>query len=238
MDIEPDLSICTLAGPNPQALRRLLRSIQDTADPVSFEVVIAEVNPGSATGLADDFPDLLVIHTLGLSRLAAINQAIRHCQARYTVLIDPDVVLLPECLARLVNFMDDTPDVGLAAPRIVNAYGTTEATCKRFPSVLALLLGSAAPNNTAVQATASEVDWCCGGFHLLRRECVSEIDLLDDSLPAYAELDLYRRARQQGWHNMYLAEAVAVHPNPDRYLNPLQPGLVERFLYLKKQWLP
>lgn len=240
MDIEPDLSICTVAGPHHQAaLRRLLRSIQDTADPVSYDVMIAEIHQGSASGLADDFPGLLVIHTPGLSRLAAINQAIRrHGKGRYTAIIDSDVVILPECLKRLVDYMDETPDVGLASPRIVNAYGSTMPSIKKFPGLIALMLGSSRFTQGMAPSNTSEVDWCRSGVHLLRRECIEEIGLLDELLPVCAELDLYFQARRQGWHTMFVAEAMAVHANPAHYLDPLQPGLLERIHCLKKRLLP
>lgn len=237
-EIEPDVSVCTVAGHKPQVLRRLLRSIHDTADPVSVEIVVAETGPGAATGLADDFPGLLVVHTPGLSRLAALNQALCHGRGRYAALLDPEVVVLPECLKRLIDFMDDTPDVGLAAPKIVDAHGMDEPSVLSFPGLFAMLLGSSLPGQRIVPARTSEIDWSSGGFHLFRRECLDEIGQLDEALPVCAELDRYRQARRQGWHSMYVAEAIAVHARPDRQPQPLRPGLRERIRLLKKQCLP
>lgn len=237
MEIEPDLSICTVAGKNSQTLLRLLRSIEDTADPVSFEIVVAEIEPENAAGLADEVSELLVIHTNGLTRIAALNQAIRHAQGRYLALLDPDVVILPGCLKQLIDFMDDTPDAGLAAPRILNAYGKNEPSVKNFPGIITTIFGSFGSNNCVTPTTTSEVDWSTGGFHLLRRECLADIGLLDETLSVCAELDLYQQARHHGWHSSYVVEAVTVHANPTRYQTPWSPGIGERLRYLKKQWL-
>jgi len=238
VEIQPDLTLCTVAGSDSQPLARLFRSLEDTADPVSVEIVVAETEPGAATGLADEVPGLLVLHAPGLTRLAALNRAIRHGQGRYTLVLDPEVLLLPGCLKRLIDYMDESPDVGLAVPRIVNGAGVTEPSAARFPGPSAMLLGSAWPTLRDIPTQTGEIDWSDGGMYLLRRECLEEIGPLDESLPVWAELDLYRRAQQQGWHSSYVTEAVAMHTNPGCRLALQRPGVCERLRCLKKRWLP
>lgn len=239
MEIEPDLTLCTVARRHPQSLLRLLRSIEDTADPVSWEIVVAEIEAGSATGLADRVPGMLVIHTPGLSRLAALNRAIRHGRGRYTAVVEPEMILLPECLKRLVDFMDDTPDAGLATPRIISASGAGEPSVGRFPGIFATLFGHCWVDQGPPPGRTPEIDWSSRGLHLLRRECLSDIGLLDEALPVCAELDLYRRSQRQGWHNHLVAEATVVSAaTPECSRLPLHPGVAERIRCLKKRWLP
>lgn len=238
MQIEPDLSICIVAGAKPKTLRRLLHSIEETSDPVSVEIVVAETEPGGTAGLADSTPGMLVIYTHGLNRIAALNQTIRHTRGRYLALLDPDMIIQPECLKRLIDFMDDTPDTGLAAPKIVNLYGMAEPSVNKFPGVTATILGSSCFKQGVTPAKTSEIDWSMGGFHLIRRECLDEIGLLDETLPACAELALYRQAQKKGWHSVYVTEAITVHTNPARHQSPLRPSLGERIRCLKKRWLP
>ena len=242
LEIELDLSVCTVAGRKTQGLRGLLDTVYATADPLAFEVIVAEVGETGAAALADDYPGLLVTRLSGRSRLAAANHAMSMGQGRYTALIDDDVRVQPDCLRRLVEFMDDNPEVGLASPRILDAYGKTEPSCHALPRLLKPCgLPLPATRGRQLRETA-EVDWCRGGLHLLRRELIEEIGLLDANCPTLAELDLYWRARRRGWHNYYVHEAVAVHANPGRYHAELtaRPAWPERFRenlsFLKRRW--
>jgi len=242
VDIELDLSVCTVAGRKAQGLRGLLSSVYDTADPVAFEVIVAEVGDSGAAALTDDFPGLLVTRINVRSSLAAANHAMGQSRGRYTALMDADVLVQPDCLRRLIEFMDDHPDVGLASPRIIDAYGKTEPSCHEFPRLLKPC-GLPLPASCGRQLVeTAEVDWCQGGFHLLRRELIEEIGLFDANCAGLAELDLYWRARRQGWHNYYVFEAGVVHANPGRYHPELTvaPAGPERFRdslsFLKKRW--
>lgn len=245
-EIELDLSLCTVAPRHTQALAGLLTTVYGTTESVGFEALVAEVEASGATALVDDFPGLLVVRHLGWSRLAALNHLLSLSQGRYVALLDPDVLVQPGCLDQLVAFMDDNPEYGLAAPRIINAYGRTESTCAPFPKLLSLAGLPLPTPRPQPRGESGEVDWCQGGFHLLRRELLDEIGplVLDERCPGLFELDLYWRARRQGWHASYCHEAVAVHANPGRYHpelakhRPLWPvQLQESVHFLKKRWL-
>lgn len=239
MEIELDLSLCTVAGRQPKGVAGLLKTVQETADPVGFEALLAEVEESGATALADQFPGLLVVRLLGLTRLAALNRLLGLSRGRYVALVDDDLLVQPGCLKRLVDFMDDNPDVGLVSPRVIDLYGRTEATCHAFPRLLPMAgLPLPLPPPRPLTTTA-EVGWCGGGFHLLRRELLEEIGTLDETLAGLAELDLYWRARQQGWHNFYCHEATVVHARAHRLTaSSPWPGQLRTCLrFLKKRLL-
>lgn len=238
MEIELDLSLCSVAGRQPKGVAGLLKTVRETADPVGYETLVAEVEESGAAALADQFPGLLVARLLGLTRLAALNRLLGLSRGRYVALVDDDLLIQPGCLKRLVDFMDDNPDVGLVAPRVIDLYGRTEATCHAFPRLLPVAgLPLPLPPPRALTATA-EVGWCGGGFHLLRREVLEEIGPLDETLAGLAELDLYWRARQQGWHNFYCHEAIVVHSRAVRRTSPAPgPGQLKTCLrFLKKRF--
>lgn len=243
MEIELDLSVCTVAGRQSKGLRGLLETVYATVYPVAFEVIVTEIGETGAAALADDFPGLLVTRFGGRSALAAANHALAQGRGRYAALVDADVLVQPDCLQRLVEFMDDNPDVGLASPRILDAYGKTEPSCHDFPRLLRSCGLPLPVTSGRWRKETGEVDWCRSGLHLLRRELMDEIGLLDESCATLSELDLYWRARRQGWHSTYLFEAVVVHANPGRY-HPeltLAPPWPERFQeglgFLKRRWL-
>ena len=245
LEIELDLTVCIVAGCQAQAnpaLPRLLRSIYETAEPVGFEVIVVEFGESGTAFLADDFPGLLVARLEGASLLAAANHALALGRGRYIALVDADLQVQPDCLRQLVNFMDDNPDVGLASPRIIDVSGQAEPSCHDFPKLLGVFgLPLPAPGGQLLGKTA-EVDWCRAGFHLLRRELFDEIGLFDANCATFAELDLYWRAKRQGWHRYYVFEAVAVHANHDLeaselIVTPDWPArLRDGLCFLKKRW--
>ena len=193
-DIGLDLSLCLVVGRQAQAdkaLRAVLTSIYQTADPVSFEVLVAEVGETGAAALVDDFPGLVVSRLAeGGSPVAAANHILRLGRGRYAALLEPGVIVRPGCLKRLLAVMDDNPEVGLAGPRLLDAYGATEVSVLRFPPLLGLS-GLPLPGGRGRPPTASgEIDWQRGGFHLLRRELIEDIGLFDPACGRLAELDL------------------------------------------------
>lgn len=243
MEIELDLSLCVVAGSQSQPLRRLLRTVHETTDQLGFECLVAETEESGAAALVDEFPGLLVVRLVGITRLAAANHLLRLSRGRYAALLDPDLQLRPHCLHRLVEFMDATPEVGLIAPRIIDAYGRTEASCHAFPRLLAWAGIPLLTPPPRLHTETCEVEWCVSGLHLLRPELLEELGGLDAACGHLAELDLYWRARRQGWHRVYLFEAEAVHANPGRYrpgvsAPPAWPEQVRVGLrFLKKQLL-
>lgn len=222
MAIELDLSLCVVAGPQISALRRLLRTVQETADPVAFECLVAETGDSGAAALVDEFPGLLVVMVTGVTPLAAMNHLMRRSRGRYVALVDADLQVQPHCLHRLVRFMDENPEVGVIAPRIIDAYGRTESSCHRFPYLLPWIGMPLLTPLPRPRSTTGEVEWCRSGLHLLRPEMIEELGGLDAGCGHLAELDLYWRARRLGWHRVYLWEAEAVHANPGRY----RPGVI------------
>ena len=63
----------------------------------------------------------------------------------FHLVLNPDVELAPEALAAALRFMDENPACGLLAPAIANDSGEPQYLCKRYPSILDLLLRGFAP---------------------------------------------------------------------------------------------
>jgi GT2 family glycosyltransferase len=73
------------------------------------------------------------------------NIAIVQSEAAYHLVLNPDVELAPDALAVALAFMDAHPDCGLLAPAVRDEQGALQYLCKRFPSVVDLLLRGVAP---------------------------------------------------------------------------------------------
>jgi len=87
----------------------------------------------------------LVVAAENLGYGRANNLAISDVQSDFHLVINPDVIVDRMALAEALDFMRHNDDVGLLLPDVHNALGQRSFLCKRYPSVLDLLLRGFAP---------------------------------------------------------------------------------------------
>lgn len=68
-------------------------------------------------------------HNLALSTLG-----------RYHLILNPDVEIAPDALARAIDFMESNPGCDLLSPYAKDARGNRQYLCKRYPTVFDLVL--------------------------------------------------------------------------------------------------
>ena len=73
------------------------------------------------------------------------NLAIARSDAAYHLVLNPDVELAADALAKALAFLEAHADCGLLAPATWDDTGALQYLCKRFPTVLVLLLRGLAP---------------------------------------------------------------------------------------------
>jgi GT2 family glycosyltransferase len=76
---------------------------------------------------------------------AAHNLVLHGTGSDYHLVLNPDVELAPDSLARAVRWLDAHPDVGALAPLVRGKEGRREYLCKRYPAIFDLFLRGFAP---------------------------------------------------------------------------------------------
>jgi GT2 family glycosyltransferase len=225
-----DLSVCIVTYQACDWLRGCLKSLHEDAHTSTIEIIV--VDNGSTDGiqemLAKDFPEIrLISNEANEGYTRPMNQSLGAAQGRYLMQLNPDTVILPGTLDRLINFMDEHPLVGICSPKVLNSDGTFQRQCRRGePRPLAMLgyffkLTKLFPNNQALggylmeyldENAISEVVAVSGSCMLIRKEVVVEIGYLDEQFFAYQEdTDFCLRAREAGWAVYYFPEAKITH---------------------------
>ncbi|HLG98844.1 MAG TPA: glycosyltransferase family 2 protein [Bryobacteraceae bacterium] len=143
---------------------------------------------------------------------AAINQAVRQSSAAFIAVLNDDACANPRWLERLVAAMDERPEVGMCASRIVLAGDG------RLDSAGMLLCrdGSSKQRGHLECAESYSRDeealLPSGCAALYRREMLEEIGLFDERFFLYCEdTDLGLRARWAAWECLYVPDAVVEH---------------------------
>jgi GT2 family glycosyltransferase len=183
---------------------------------------------GTADMVRDEFPQVHLIESeINGGYAYANNLGLRQLHARYYLLLNPDTVLPPDALKRMLAFMDAHPDVGIAGPKLVMADGELDKACRRsFPTPKnsfyklfglsrlfpkSKLFGQYNLTYLDPDETA-QVDSVVGAFMMVRREVVEQVGCLDERYFMYAEdLDWALRAKQAGWKVYYYPEVTVLH---------------------------
>ena len=211
----------------PDLLKRCLGAIFSEPAALPLEVIVVDnASPDSRVrDLPPEFPSAIFRFNpdnLGFAR--ACNQGIGMGEGRYVLLLNPDTMIEKKGLERMVAFMETHTDAGASGPRMVYPDGRLQHSCRRFPTLLALLLRVARLDSlvqTPVRrylmaewdhASVREVDWVIGGCLMLRRDAAEQVGLLDEAFFMYYEdIDLCYRLWQAGWKVYYNPEVTVLH---------------------------
>lgn len=224
-----DLSIVVVNHNHRGVIEKCFDSLFALPDRVSLEVILIDnaCADGTAAWVGERYPQVMV-HRNSQRRGFAANantgmRALGH--GRYVMLLNPDVISIAGLLERLVAFMDEHPEAGIAAPRLYHADGTLQPNCRRVPSPVTLALRALrideiwkGPRVRSYlmedqdHKAAAEVDWVTGAVLVARREAIQAVGFMDERYFLYWEdLDWCFRMRQAGWRVYYVPEARAIH---------------------------
>ena len=178
------LSIVILHHNTPQNVTECLRSIQAANLPEAYEVLVLD-NGGKN---ANDQIEPAAYNQLPISFESIANDGFPAGQnygasktsGEYIAVINPDIVLEPQCLELLLQHMDTNTNVGLSTAQLYYPNGTDQDNTRKFPSILGIitrkLFGTverAEPLQDGKNYRA--IDWCTGALWLLRRSNLEAI---------------------------------------------------------------
>ena len=124
-----DLSISIVSWNVKEYLRNCLRSVFDTVNNVSFEVIVVDNNSNDETVqmVKDEFPFVkLIENKKNLGFAAANNQAIKQAKGKYILLLNPDTIILPGTIKGMVDFMNSHPEVSISSCRKIDKNGNQD----------------------------------------------------------------------------------------------------------------
>lgn len=240
-----DLAVVIVSYNTRELLRNCLRSLFAEAEAFTYSVCVVDNASAdrSAEMVRDEFPQVHLIanrHNSGYP--TANNQGLRYFGfperpgepaaaavelPRYALLLNPDTVAPPGALARMIRFMDERPQAGVAGPRLRRLDGSLDLACRRsFPSPTVSFyrmsgLSRLFPHSPRFNAYnleylpedgVYEVDAVVGAYMQLRSEAILQAGLLDESFFMYGEdLDWAKRIKDAGWQVWYNGQVEVTH---------------------------
>jgi GT2 family glycosyltransferase len=226
-----DLSICIVTFKARDYLKECLHSIYEHTQQIGFEIIIVDngSRDGTSEMIRENYPSVMFFENhfnAGFSR--PMNQVIQRASGSFLLLLNPDTLLTENnTFEKLVQYIQDRPEIGIVGPKVINPDGTLQKPCRRSEArpwdVFTYFLGLADryPQDKRFSGyymgyidenTTHEVQGVSGSCMLIRRDVIDQIGLLDEAYFAYQEdADYCLRARNAGWKIYYYPEAVIIH---------------------------
>lgn len=209
-----------------------LESLPAALKGLDAEVVVVDNNSADGSrDVARRHREVTVIeNSTNVGYAAAMNQALRGVDGAVTpdvlIALNPDTLVPPEGMTRLVEVLEADPSVGLVVPKLVNPDGTAQHSVYRFPSFAVSAVAGMVPvrwqagrlaDRWWLEAGAnhdrpSDVDWAIGAVHVIRAAAVDPLLPYSERWFMYVEdLDLCWRLGQEGWRRRLEPSVAVVH---------------------------
>ncbi|WP_127792799.1 glycosyltransferase family 2 protein [Agromyces sp. LHK192] len=224
------VSIILVSYETREATLECLASIASAHRGVPIEVVVVDnaSGDGSAAAIREAHPDTIVVEAganLGFARAVELGVAASTGDA--VLLLNPDTLLLPGSLQRLVDFADANPAHGVYGGRTLRPDGTLDpSSCWGEPTLWSLAcfatgLSTAFRHSTLFDPeslgrwrrdSVREVPVITGCLLLARRADWDRIGGMDERFFLYGEdAEFSSRARRRGYRPVIVPDAVIVH---------------------------
>jgi len=155
---------------------------------------------------------------LGFGR--AVNRGVAVSHSAIVVAMNPDVVLQPDAVNTMVDFLDTHANVGMVGPKLKDADGQVLASCGEAPRLrdeicrkfLLHLIFPLLKFRRRSPSQPEAVAWVTGACFAVRRRVLDAVNGLDEAIFMYYEdVDLGLSINRSGWQVMYLPHAEGIH---------------------------
>ena len=200
----------------------------DETKETDFEIIVTDNNSkdGSVEAMREKFPEAALIENKKNAGFTeANNQSIVISRGEYIFCLNPDCKVLDCAIDKMVKYMDEHPQVGILGSKLLNGDMTLQPSTRNFLRARNLLIQHLVPWKLLPHKWAGkyvleywdhdyirEVDWIIGASLMIRRKCVEDIGLKDESYFIFHEdNDWCWRASVKGWKVHFLPEAEIIH---------------------------
>lgn len=142
----------------------------------------------------------------------AVNAGFLRARGRFLATLNNDARTSWQDLRHLVEFFDDEPRAGAAAPALRSADGSSQRVAFNFPAPAPAKLLRRSRLATPRGPSPWRVDYAKGACVAFRRSALEQVGLFDEQYWMFAEeIDLFRRLADAGWEAWIVPEAVVTH---------------------------
>lgn len=214
-----------------------LRSVIKYTKNISYEIILVDnaSSDGSVEKIEKSIRSIkgtksikckVIQNTDNLGFSGGNNVGIKQAKGKYILLLNSDTKLFDNSIVKMVKFMDQRSDAGIASCKLLNRDKSVQPSGGYFPTLGRLFawatfiddlpfignfIGSYHPK-ISLYNSQRELDWVTGAFFLIRQEVVEKIGLLNEKFFMYVEeLEYCYRAKKAGFKVFYTPLASIIH---------------------------
>lgn len=239
---DKDIEFSIVSGSNEEMLLGCIDSLIDTMNSSSYTwaltITCNATSPSLSGRLRAQYPEALIIDNKTPRGFAANhNRVLRGSRARYVWLLNDDLLILPDTVQKVTDFLEKPENARVAAvsPRLLNPDGSLQPSTYGFPSMPQILVGHSglrelkltdailrrlAPVLRSREGSSRywahdktvDVDTLRGACVAMRMKAVRQIgEMTEVAIVGGEETEWHRRFHEQGWRVVYFADASVIH---------------------------
>ena len=236
------LSIIILNYNHKNLLKNCLKSLKEADLELLHEIIITDnnsndgsqeflsqlkISAGGGSAFGGKNPDLkIILNNRNLGYAQANNQAIKIAKGKYVLILNPDVIVLPGSIEKLVECLKKNEKAGMVGPQLLNPDKTVQNSCYNFPKLITpavrrTFLGKLPGFKKELSRylmldfdhkQVKEVDWLIGACLMIKKEVLKEVGYFDERYFLYFEdVDLAKKIWQAGYKVVYIPKAQMIH---------------------------
>lgn len=137
------LSIIIVSYKVKEKLQANLQALLASENAPDFEIFVVDNNSGdgSVEMIRENFPQVkLIANEENFGFAKANNQAIKEAQGDFILLLNPDMQVFPDTLAKTILFAQQKPSAVVSSIKLVNEKGENIPHVRRFPKLFDQLM--------------------------------------------------------------------------------------------------
>ena len=227
----PVLSIVTVGMNHLKYIKALYKSLYDNGSlpAIDFEAIYVDncSTDGSVEYIMENYPSVRIIQNdkpLGFG--ANNNKGVAISKGDIIGIVNPDIVLLDDCLAVLVNYISNSQKGSIVAPQLLNPDKSIQYSVRSFITLKYFITrimsrGSDDSDKEDMKEylckdidtnTIQPIDWAIGASLFMNREVYQQLGGFDERYFLYMEdEDLCLRAWKSGIPVIYNPNAKMIH---------------------------
>lgn len=228
---EIKLSIIVVSYNHKYLPRMCIEAIEKSHIPFSYEIIVVDNASSDDSVLffekaAKEKRITFIRSPVNLGYGKGNNLGVENAHGEYVFIMNPDIATEPNAIARMVDYLEKHPEIGVLGPKLVYHDGTVQDSCRRFMTFTDLIIKRTFLHKLPRFKKRFEqylmrdfdhnhvqpVELITGAALLLRRDFYKELGGFDKRYFLFMEdFDLCQRVHQKGKHVVYFPEAEMLH---------------------------
>lgn len=224
-----ELTIAINNHRNPDLLKLCLDSIRRNVKEIEYELIVADSETQEETEMMmrEDYPEVKFFpfkENVGFQVMT--KKGIKESRGNYILLLNGDIIVTPDSVRKLLDYIKSNPEVGMAGPKLLNFDGTLQYSCFHFYRPVTIIYRRTFLKKFEFakkhldwflmkdydHESPKEVDWLMGSAMIVSRSAIQKVGSMDPRFFMYMEdVDWCRRFWEEGYKVVYYPLAIMNH---------------------------